>query len=145
MYYDLCIAICLSTCIYICIYIVGDLSLTLLLYHLIVLLNPFISSESIYSVTKNLVEKCASSNIELISMYAISSGGLEGSMVMSANLWSKFISGHLFLIIIDAFLYLCLSGWSIWEHHYHTLVAPSFVIHISKHCHHHQCFEIVGR
>jgi hypothetical protein len=28
----------------------------------------------------------------------------------------KVTIGHLFLIIIDVFLYLCLSGWSLWKY-----------------------------
>jgi hypothetical protein len=28
----------------------------------------------------------------------------------------QFKTGHLFLIIIDDFLYLCLPGWSTWKH-----------------------------
>lgn len=57
---------------------------------------PILSDRSpnrfIDSITKNLIEECANSNIELLSMYAISSGGIQGGMVMSASLWTKFVS-----------------------------------------------------
>lgn len=54
--------------------------------------NLPISSQSSIDDVKNLVEKCAGTNIEILSMYAISSGGLQGGMIMSASLYSKFIS-----------------------------------------------------
>jgi hypothetical protein len=33
----------------------------------------------------------------------------------SSDSASLLLIGHLFLIIIDVFLYLCLSGWSFWK------------------------------
>jgi hypothetical protein len=49
-------------------------------------------------------------------------------------------------IIIDIFLYLCLSAWSIWKHMVQIFVTPSFVIFISKYHHHHRhrCCARIG-
>jgi hypothetical protein len=73
---------------------------------------------------------------------------LEGSSVIlltddfrDKELDFGFYAGHLFLIIIDIFLYLCLSGWFMWKHMVHIFEKPSFVICVSKH-HHHQASHI---
>jgi hypothetical protein len=49
-------------------------------------------------------------------VYDLQAMGFKGVQGVSFDSASLLFIGHLFLIIIDIFLYLCLFGWSIWNH-----------------------------